>query len=155
MKKIGILVVAIPFISLFFSTQLIAQRGMGAGRNSGWGPKSAFNKMYNPATVETIKGEILSVEKITPMKGMSYGIHLLIKNNNETISVHLGPAWYFDKNNFVINVKDKVEIVGSRITYGGKPAIIAAEVKKGDEIVKLRDKNGYPLWSGSKRKAAY
>jgi hypothetical protein len=28
----------------------------------------------------------------------------------------------------------------------GKPAIIAAQVKKGNEILKLRDENGIPVW---------
>ena len=34
---------------------------------------------------------------------------------------------------------DKVEVTGSRITYEGKPTIIAAEVKKGGQVLKLRD----------------
>jgi hypothetical protein len=32
----------------------------------------------------------------------------------------------------------------------GKPALIAAEVKKGDEVMKLRDANGVPAWSGGR-----
>jgi hypothetical protein len=38
--------------------------------------------------------------------------------------------------------------MGSRITYEGKPAIIAAEVKKGDEVLRLRDEKGIPVWAG-------
>jgi hypothetical protein len=41
-----------------------------------------------------------------------------------------------------------VEVKGSRITFEGKPAIIAAEIKKGEETLKLRDENGFPVWSG-------
>lgn len=47
---------------------------------------------------------------------------------------------------------DKVEVTGSRITFQDKPAIIAAEVKKGDEILKLRDGNGFPAWAGWRRR---
>lgn len=36
---------------------------------------------------------------------------------------------------------------GSRVTFQGKPAVIAAEVKKGDEVLKLRDETGLPAWS--------
>lgn len=104
--------------------------------------------MYNPKTVETISGEVVSVDKITPMSGMSYGIHLTLKTEKETISVHLGPGWFIERQDIKIEPKDKVEITGSRITYQGKPAIIAAEVKKGDEILKLRDENGVPIWAG-------
>jgi hypothetical protein len=39
-------------------------------------------------------------------------------------------------------------VKGSRIIYNGKAAIIAAEVKKGDALLKLRDENGIPAWAG-------
>jgi hypothetical protein len=41
---------------------------------------------------------------------------------------------------------------GSRITFAGKPAIVAAEVKKGDQVLKLRDESGTPLWRGQGRR---
>ena len=50
-----------------------------------------YQRMYNPATVETISGTVESVDKITPMRGMYYGIHIQLKTDKETISVHLGP----------------------------------------------------------------
>lgn len=151
MKKIKILFFMLSILSLLFSLPSFAQRGMMQKNNSGWGAKSAFNRMYNPNTVETIKGEIVSVDKIAPMKGMSYGIHIMLKTTNETISVHLGPAWFFDKQNFKIKAKDKIEVTGSKITFDGQPAVIAAEIKKGNEVIKLRNQNGYPVWSGGNR----
>jgi hypothetical protein len=30
----------------------------------------------------------------------------------------------------------------------GAPTIIAAEIKKGDSVIILRDENGVPVWSG-------
>ena len=33
----------------------------------------------------------------------------------------------------------------------GKPVIIVTEVKKGDTVMKLRDDNGIPVWSGWRR----
>ncbi len=152
MKKIRISLVMISIMSLIFTTEIFSQRGMRQKGNNGREQKSAFNKMYNPKTVETIKGEVVSIDKITPMKGMSYGINLMVKTDKETISIHVGPAWYFDKQNFVIKAKDKIEIRGSRITFDGKPAIIAAELKEGNEVIKLRDKNGYPVWSSRRNK---
>jgi len=104
--------------------------------------------MYNPKTAETISGEVVSVDKFTPLKGMSYGVHLTVKTDKETISVHLGPAWYIENQDVKIEPKDKIQVKGSRITFDGKPAIIAAEVKKGQEVLRLRDENGFPVWSG-------
>jgi hypothetical protein len=103
--------------------------------------------MYNPQTVETISGEVVSVDKITPMKGMNYGVHAVVKTEKESISVHLGPGWYVENQRVKIAPKDKIVIKGSRITFEDKPAIIAAEVKKGEDVLTLRDKDGFPAWS--------
>jgi hypothetical protein len=124
-------------------------RWKGSG---GWGPKANYGRMYDTETVETISGEVISVDKITPGKGMFYGIHLTVKTEKETISVHLGPGWYIENQSITIEPEDKIEIKGSRITFDGKPAIIAGEVKKGDEILELRDDNGFPAWSGWRRR---
>lgn len=34
----------------------------------------------------------------------------------------------------------------------GKPALVAAEVKKGGEVLVLRDANGFPAWGGWRRR---
>ena len=115
--------------------------------SGGWGQGSPYNKMYDPKAVETITGEVTNVDRITPAKGMSGGLHMSVKTDKETISVHLGPSWYLENQDVKIEAKDKVEVKGARTTFAGKPAIIAAEVKKGDEVLKLRDDNGFPVWA--------
>jgi uncharacterized secreted protein with C-terminal beta-propeller domain len=151
-KNVVILVAVISVIVLFFATESFAQRGMKWKGSGGWGMETPYGKMYNPKTVETISGEVVSVDKITPMSGMSYGVHMTIKTDKETISVHMGPGWYIENQDIKIEPKDKIEVKGSRITFQGKPAIIAAEVKKRDEILKLRNENGFPYWSGWRRR---
>jgi len=120
--------------------------------SGGWGLGGAYNRMYDSKTVETVRGEVVSVDTITPAKGMSYGIHLTLKTGTETVSVHLGPAWYIENQDVKIEPKDAVEISGSRITFEGKPAILASVVKKGSEMLLLRDENGIPVWSGWRKR---
>jgi len=151
-KNVSILTAVIFIIILLFAAESFAQRGMGWKGSGGWGMGTAYGKMYNLSTVETISGEVISVDKITPTKGMSYGIHMTVKTDKETISVHMGPGWFIENQDIKIEPKEKVEVKGSRITFEGKPALIAAEVKKGDEILKLRDDNGFPAWSGWRRR---
>jgi hypothetical protein len=43
------------------------------------------------------------------------------------------------------------DLRGARANHKGKPFIIAAERKKGDTILKLRDENGVPVWRGQKQ----
>jgi hypothetical protein len=152
MKKIGTVIAALAMFSLIFIFSSFAQMGPMWKGSGGWGMGMQYNKMYNPQTVEAITGEVLSVDKITPIKGMSQGLHMILKTDKETISVHLGPTWYIENQDIKIEPKDKVEVKGSRITFEAKPAIIAAEVKKGNEILKLRDKKGFPVWSGWRRR---
>jgi hypothetical protein len=148
MKKVIIITTVILMLMILLSVQSFAQRGMKWKGGRGWGIGTQYSKMYNPKTAETISGEVVSVDKFTPLKGMSYGVHLIVKTDKETISVHLGPAWYIENQDVKIEPKDKVQVKGSRITFDGKPAIIAAEVKKSQEVLRLRDENGFPAWSG-------
>jgi len=139
---------------LFAAAESFAQRGpamMWRG-SGGWGPGTQYNRMYDTKTVETISGEVTSVDQITPAKAMVGGVHMNVKTDQETISVHLGPSWYLENQDVKIAAKDKVEVKGSRITFGGKPAIIAAELKKGDEVLKLRDDAGFPVWIAWRRR---
>lgn len=130
-------------------TYSMAFAGWGGWRGSGgWGMGSQYNRMYNPATVETVLGTVELVDRVTPMKGMNYGIHLVIKTDKETIAVHLGPSWYIERLDTKIEKGDRIEVKGSRVTIDGKPAIIAAEVKKGDNVLVLRDSQGIPAWAG-------
>ena len=152
MKRFMFLVAISFIIFSFFSVNLFAQRGGMNKKGAGWGAGSQYNRMYNVNTVETITGEVVKVDKIIPIKGMSYGIHLLLKTGKNTISVHVGPAWFVDNQKIKINFKDKIAVTGSKIIYQGSPAIIASEIKKGNETITLRDKNGYPVWSRSRRR---
>ena len=152
MKKIIMLVAVMVVSGFIFSTAAVAQRGMSWNGSGGWGSGTPYGRMYNPQTVEMISGEVVSVDKITPMKGMNYGVHLILKTDRETLSVHLGPAWYIENQDVKISSGDQIEVKGSRITFEGKPALIAAEVKKGDDLLVLRDASGFPVWSGWRRK---
>lgn len=140
-------VTASVLFSLFLATFMLAQPGSGK-RGGGWGWGSAYGRMYDPNTVETVSGEVVKVEKFTPLRGMSGGIHVMLKTGPEEISVHLGPAWFFENQEQQIEVKDRLEVTGSRIAFEGKPAIIAREVKKGEDILVLRNEQGIPQWSG-------
>jgi len=152
MKKFEFLVAVIFLVCLAFASESFAQRGMMGSGSGGWGMGTPYGKMYDTKTVETISGEVISVDKIKPMKGMSYGIHMTVKTDKETISVHMGPAWFIENQDIKITPKDKIAVTGSRVSFSGKPAIIAAEVKKEGETLKLRDESGIPVWSGWRKR---
>lgn len=131
---------------VMLATSSWAQSGRGPG---GRGGGLHYGTMWDDSSVTTVAGEVTAVEKYTPGRGgSSYGLRVTIKTDKETLPIILGPAWYVEQQHFAIAAKDKVEVTGARMAIQGQPAIIAAEVKKGDQILKLRDDKGIPLWAG-------
>ncbi|MGC1454840.1 MAG: DNA-binding protein [Nitrospirota bacterium] len=148
MRRKSIVSVVVVVSLLFIVSTAFAGPWRGWRGSGGWGMGSQYQRMYNPATVETLSGTVESVDKVTPMKGMHTGVHVMLKTDKEMISVHLGPEWYVERQDVKIEKGDKIEVKGSRVTFADKPAIIAADVKKGDSTLVLRDSSGIPAWAG-------
>ncbi len=152
MKKTVIVFMVLSIVTLGLTAESFAQRGAMKWKGSGgWGPGTPYNRMYDPAKVETISGTVQSVGTAVPMKGMYAAVALTVKTDKETIAVHLGPEWYIGRLDTKIAKGDAIEVKGSRVTFGDKPAIIAAEVKKDSDVLVLRDNTGIPVWSGWRR----
>lgn len=105
---------------------------------------------YDLSKIETLNGQVVSVDRYTSRRGLSEGIHLLVSTDQETVEVHLAPSWYLENQDFDIVPEDKIAITGSRIDLDGEQAIIARQIKKGNETLLLRDENGFPLWRGNR-----
>jgi len=109
-------------------------------------PATLAERDYDAKTVETIGGKVLSIEKTTPAKRRGYWIDLMLQTEKETISVQLGPDWYIDKQTPRIEANDTIMVTGSRVMMDGRPAIVPADITRGNELLELRDDNGIPVW---------
>lgn len=144
MTKGSITAITALLCLMFMAAPMVQAQGMGPGRGG-----EPYGRMYNPQTVETLRGEITAVERIaSPRPEMPGRMTLSLKTDKETVTIYLGPLWYIEKQKVDLAVKDKVEVKGSRVTMDGKPLIIANYVKKGDQVLKMRDDQGMPLWRG-------
>jgi hypothetical protein len=111
--------------------------------------KTKMGSDYDPATVETLKGNIEEVKLMSFGRSrMGGGVHLLVNTGKETVEVHLGPRFFLEENGFEAEGGDKIEVVGSRITFGGQSALVAREIQMGDYTLALRDETGTPGWAG-------
>ncbi len=108
----------------------------GGGR----GPRN-----FDPATVTTVSGEVTDVHRLEAMRGQ--GVHLDLKTADGVLAVHLGPAWFLDKQALKVQKGDALEVTGSKVQLGAGPALIAQMVKRGDASLTLRDANGVPVWA--------
>ena len=117
--------------------------------------QSANPSMYDPQTVITVHGR---VERLLRLPGIGPGgphemDHVVIlKSDQGNIPVHLGPAWYLSQKRFSPHVGDILEVIGSKITQNGRTVVVAREVTKNGETLRLRDGQGFPLWKVSNPK---
>jgi len=119
------------------ASSLVAQRGLVLERN------------YDPATVETLQGQVIAIDHPTAnRRDAGMGLHLTLQTEKETITVHAGPLWFMKKQSLQLEAGDRITVTGSRVTLEARPVLIAAEIRKGDQVLKLRDPSGVPVWSG-------
>jgi len=145
-------IMAVFVAVVFVLTATVASAGWKGFKGSGgWGPGTKYAGLYNPSTVDTVSGEVVDIQPIVPFKGMYSGVMLVLKTDKETLNVHLGPSWYVERLDVRLEKGDKIEVKGSKVTFANAPTIIAAEIKKGDTLIVLRDANGIPVWAGWKR----
>lgn len=106
-------------------------------------------RMYDPATVETIEGTVEEVKLMAFGRSrMGGGVHLLVNTGRETVEVHLGPRFYLEDNDFEIEPGDSVQVAGSRVAMPGRPALMARKIQAGDYSLELRNEDGTPRWAG-------
>ena len=153
MKRFAIVLVLI-FLTLSFSgfSGDAATRVKPWTGSRGWGPDAPYCRLYNGKTVETVEGIVTAVQRFIPGRGMSAGVRLLVRVGLDIIEVHLGPEWYVENQDISIQPKDQVEVKGSRVSFRGQTTIIASEVKKGDDVLRMRDESGFPAWIAWRRR---
>ena len=78
MKK-GLVIYGLLFVFVTAASVVSAAPWRGWKGSGGWGAGGSYCSMYDVNTEETFTGDVASVDKITPRRGMSYGIALMVK----------------------------------------------------------------------------
>jgi hypothetical protein len=115
------------------------------------------DRLYNQNTETTIKGTVEQVKTAYLPGGgasaqareqFSGPIYLNLKADSGTLRVYLGPSSFVESKGFKFAKGDQIEVTGSKVP--NKDAIIAREVKRGDQVLVLRNAQGIPQWSGDR-----
>ena len=138
---------AIVFLFIVFCSSF----GLTQSKNDGWESGSEFNNLFNTKTIDTLSGEIVSIDSVQPGKGMCFGIQVVVKTKTETATVILCPTWFTQCLNICLKANDKIEIEGSRVVYNGKPIIIAQKIISNRIILQMRNSKGVPIWDYLRR----
>ena len=146
-------------VVLFVLTFLLPQMGRGSHRH-----RSRRPLLYDTATEVTVSGTVLEFRLIAAERDVQRnqaipwwgvwpsvwtGTHLSLRVDTGTLRVNLAPAPYLESKHFSVANGDELTITGSRV---GNELLIAKEIRKGGQILRLRDEQGLPLWSGFARR---
>ncbi|MHB9075504.1 MAG: DNA-binding protein [Desulfobaccales bacterium] len=148
LKKLSLMVSLVGLIALLLAPQGWSQQQFPpATRNA--------NRLYNPQAVETLAGNVVALNRIHAKRpGRPDRVTMVLQTGKETVKIHLGPADYLDRQALRLAPGDQVEVKGMRITRSKATLFIAGTVKRGDQILQLRDDaTGRPLWAKGQRRS--
>jgi|GEM_PF-5279051 hypothetical protein len=111
--------------------------------------KNLYVTKYDPKSEQTINGNVQKILRVQFPDGNCYFV-AVIQMDTGTILVNLGPVWFADENNMVVNEGDQVQVVGSLIRTNGRYILIASQLKKDGQSLQLRNQSGSPQWGAPK-----
>lgn len=98
---------------------------------------------YDVAAEATVRGQVVEIHE-SKVATDHPGLHLILKNDDETVEIHACPVRFLDELEFSVAVGDTLSVTGSRPRKGS--LIVAREITKGQLSLILRDKAGVPNW---------
>jgi sporulation protein YlmC with PRC-barrel domain len=127
----------------------------GSGINPSPGIGDPYKKIFDSKTIKTISGQIIKIDQVPEFRfGLQMRLTVFI-DKKDILPVYLGPAFYIigpeQEKHFKLG--DTVTVSGSLVTVKGEPLMIAMTVKRGNEILRLRDQVGIAAWIGWKKAA--
>lgn len=147
------LAIAASFIIVFTFGACFSQINIKSKGSDGWGYTDKYEQYFEEYNIKNYFGEVRSIDTATPLPGMAQGIQLTVTVDGSDWFIHLGPAWFFlRQDNLTFSKGDQIEIKGFQVMLNGKQVIMPSEVIRKDRILMLRDDEGIPYWSAYRKK---
>jgi len=102
--------------------------------------------VYSTSNEGILQGVVQDVQEFyCPISG-DEGTHLLVKTADGNLQVHVAPTRFLRDKKLSFSKGDQIEVLGSRIIYNGREALIVRTVIRGDQNLAFREPNGQPMW---------
>lgn len=126
---------------------LLAEEQM---HQEGWERGGAYDSLFNPDTVETVTGQVVSMDRHhRPLPTMECGVAATVRTaDGREVVCEIGPEWFTEyfRRQWNVQPGDQVTVKGSMIQVGGKPAMMVIWGRKGDLSMAVRSAQGAPVW---------
>ena len=109
-------------------------------------PGAAYMVLFDPSRIDVIEGTIIRLHQVPQPKVWLTSVRALVRTRQGEVSVELGPAWFIDNQELHLAVDDRISITGSRVKAHGVESLVALEVRRGHEALRLRSNDGTPVW---------
>jgi hypothetical protein len=133
-------------VSALVIASIAASISFGAQKDSDSAQGTAPKKSTVVGTIEVIRDNGLDGCQLCLACSDCQGTHVLLRTQTGHLEVHLAPAWFLNRLEFVPSVGDVVRVAGSRTQMPNGRGLTADELHAGAVQFKLRDEHGLPLW---------
>lgn len=117
---------------------------------TGWERDSTYNRLYRVDQYHKLKGTLVKIIDVVPMKGMAPGLGMIILlKSGEKATVQFAPKWFAKFLAYGFKPGDPVKAKGCWAEIGGKKVFMASKVRNAEyfEIKLRRTKDGTPYWT--------
>lgn len=104
-------------------------------------------KKLKTQSAEKFKGVVDNVKRERYPNGRTF-IQITLKTNEGDKTVLVGPANYVDQSKVKLQIGDKVTVLGFPVQSNGEEIIMAKEIDKNGNVLKLLNDQRQPLWGG-------
>ena len=109
-------------------------------------PAPSAKYPYDVSKEVTVNGRIQAEQDYRcPVTG-TLGAHLTLQAGVGTMEVHLAPVSFMKDYEITFHAGDEAKIVGVKIDFEGRPAVLARTVTVDNGTYTFRDNDGTPLW---------
>jgi len=104
---------------------------------------------YNVDKERQIQGKIQKIIMEPRYKTTSPFLVLVVKDQktNQKYNIEVSPVWFFSQD---FHTGEDLRVVGSYYSTGNTHNIIARQIRFKGKWLELRDKHGFPSWSGGR-----